>query len=82
MPAWRLIESVGLRGHRVGDVYVSTKHANFFVHEPATDKAAADKAVAPGADLRALIAEAKARVGARHGDTYAMEEEICIVDHA
>ncbi len=30
--AWRLIDEVGLRGHRVGDAEISAKHANFFAN--------------------------------------------------
>jgi UDP-N-acetylmuramate dehydrogenase len=30
--AARLIETAGLKGHRIGDIMVSTKHANFLVN--------------------------------------------------
>ena len=30
--AGRLIEAAGLKGHRVGDIQVSDKHANFFIN--------------------------------------------------
>lgn len=32
-PAWQLIDAAGLRGHRVGDVAISEKHANFLMNE-------------------------------------------------
>jgi UDP-N-acetylmuramate dehydrogenase len=32
MSAGKLIESVGLKGYRVGDVIISEKHANFFIN--------------------------------------------------
>jgi UDP-N-acetylmuramate dehydrogenase len=31
-PAWRLIEAVGLRGHRVGGAEFSDKHCNFLIN--------------------------------------------------
>lgn len=31
MPAWQLIDAVGLRGYKVGDIEISTKHANFLI---------------------------------------------------
>ena len=40
MPAWKAIESVGLRGKRIGDAMVSEKHCNFIVnvgHAKASD---------------------------------------------
>lgn len=50
--AGRLIESVGLKGHRKGSAYVSPKHANFFQAE---EGGSAD-------DVRALIEEVRERV--------------------
>ncbi|MBP9750589.1 MAG: FAD-binding protein [Candidatus Peribacteraceae bacterium] len=31
-PAWKLIEAAGLRGTKVGDLEISTKHCNFFTN--------------------------------------------------
>jgi UDP-N-acetylmuramate dehydrogenase len=31
-PAWKLIDAAGLRGVRIGDVEISTKHANFLLN--------------------------------------------------
>ena len=50
--AGELIDSLGLKGHRVGDVAVSDKHANFFVAGP---KATSE-------DVRRLVEEIKDRV--------------------
>jgi len=55
--AGRLIEACGLKGHRVGGVVVSEKHANFFVAEPG---AHAD-------DVLALIRFVQDRVEAETG---------------
>ena len=55
--AGRLIEQAGLKGHRVGDVEVSTKHANFFVN--------LGKATA--ADVRALVEHVERTVAERFG---------------
>lgn len=46
MPAWKLIEELGLRGYSIGGAQVSTKHCNFIVN--ATGEASAD-------DVRSLI---------------------------
>jgi len=32
-PAWKLIDEAGLRGHQIGDIKVSEKHANFLMNE-------------------------------------------------
>lgn len=50
--AGELIDSLGLKGHRVGDVAVSDKHANFFVAGPE----------ATSEDVRQLVEEIKDRV--------------------
>ncbi len=50
--AGELIDSLGLKGHRVGDVAVSDKHANFFVAGPE----------ATSEDVRGLVEEIKDRV--------------------
>jgi UDP-N-acetylmuramate dehydrogenase len=55
--AARLIEVSGLKGYRVGDASVSTKHANFIInHGDAT-----------AADIEALIAHVQATVQRLHG---------------
>ncbi|MCH8025972.1 MAG: UDP-N-acetylmuramate--L-alanine ligase [Chloroflexi bacterium] len=56
-PVWKLIDEVGLRGHRIGDAQVSEKHCNFFIN--------AGRARA--ADMKALIDLARERVRERHG---------------
>lgn len=35
VPAWKLIDAVGFRGTRIGDVHVSEKHANFLLNDGA-----------------------------------------------
>ena len=32
VPAWQLIDAAGLRGYRVGDIEISSKHANFLIN--------------------------------------------------
>ncbi len=55
--AARLIESAGLKGHRIGGAAVSTKHANFIVNQ----------GTATAADLEALIAHVQETVRRVHG---------------
>jgi UDP-N-acetylmuramate dehydrogenase len=55
--AGRLIEQAGLKGHRVGDVEVSRKHANFFVNLGA----------ASAADVLALVGHVEDVVRERFG---------------
>lgn len=55
--AGRIIDSLGLKGHAVGDVSVSEKHANFFVAGEA----------ATAADLYRLVEEVRSIVEARTG---------------
>jgi UDP-N-acetylmuramate dehydrogenase len=50
--AGEIIDSLGLKGLRIGDVSVSTKHANFFVAGPA----------ATSGDIRRLVVVVKDRV--------------------
>jgi UDP-N-acetylmuramate dehydrogenase len=56
-PAWKLIDEVGLRGHRIGDAQVSDKHCNFFINA----------GHARAADVKALIDLARSRVRERFG---------------
>lgn len=55
--AARLIESAGLKGHRIGGAVVSTKHANFLVNE----------GQASAADIESLIHHVRAEVERVHG---------------
>ena len=55
--AARLIESCGLKGHRVGGAQISEKHANFIVNTGG----------ATAADIEALIHEARTRVAQKSG---------------
>jgi len=66
-PAWRLIDQVGLRGHRIGDAQISPKHTNFIVN---CDHASAS-------DVRALMASAQGRVEERFG--LRLEPEVTLV---
>jgi UDP-N-acetylmuramate dehydrogenase len=65
--AWRLIDQVGLRGHRIGDAEISAKHANFFCN--------AGRATA--AEVRQLIELAERRVRERFG--IELEREVQLV---
>ncbi len=55
--AWRLIETAGLKGYRIGDASVSTKHANFIINHGA----------ARAADIEALIQHVQQTVLKVHG---------------
>ena len=55
--AARLIEAVGLKGARIGDAEISTKHANFIIN----------RGQARAADIEALIQRAQAEVWGRFG---------------
>jgi len=55
--AARLIEAAGLKGHRIGDASVSTKHANFIINHGA----------ASAADIERLIEHVRAAVERVHG---------------
>jgi UDP-N-acetylmuramate dehydrogenase len=55
--AWRLIETAGLKGHRIGDASVSMKHANFIINHGA----------ARAADIEALIQHVQSTVLQVHG---------------
>jgi UDP-N-acetylmuramate dehydrogenase len=61
--AGRLIESAGLKGHRIGSACVSTKHANFFQADPG---GSAD-------DVRALVDHVRRVVADRVGVTLQTE---------
>ena len=62
-----LIERAGLKGHAIGDVAVSSKHANFFVAGPG----------AASSDIRRLIYDVRDLVQAREG--VLLEPEIQMV---
>jgi UDP-N-acetylmuramate dehydrogenase len=66
-PAWKLLDSVGMRGHRIGGAEFSAKHCNFLVN-------AGD---AKAADVAALKHEAEARVFERFG--IRLENEVTLV---
>lgn len=66
-PAWKLIESVGMRGERRGDAAISDKHCNFFVNY----------GNAKAEDVAWLIREAERRVQEQFG--IALEREVAFV---
>jgi UDP-N-acetylmuramate--alanine ligase len=66
-PAWRLIDQVGLRGHRIGDAMISDKHCNFFLNV----------GQARAADVKALIDLARTRIRDQFG--IEMELEIGLI---
>jgi UDP-N-acetylmuramate dehydrogenase len=64
--AGRMIDGLGLKGHRVGHAMVSDRHANFFIN----------LGHATFADMRALIEDVRGRVRAAHG--VELEEEVIV----
>jgi UDP-N-acetylmuramate dehydrogenase len=64
--AGRMIDELGLKGHRVGDAMVSDRHANFFVN---TGRATCS-------EMRALIERVRERV--RGGYGVELEEEVIL----
>lgn len=66
-PAGKLIESLGMKGFRLGDAEISAKHANFIVN----------RGHATAADVLALMTEVKKRVFDTHG--IRLEEEIVVL---
>ncbi len=64
--AWRLIDAVGLRGHRIGDARISEKHSNFIENLGA----------ARAADVAALMREAQRRVKEQFGIDLENEVEL------
>ncbi|MFQ5879162.1 MAG: UDP-N-acetylmuramate dehydrogenase [Dehalococcoidia bacterium] len=67
MPAWRLIERVGLRGHRISDAQISDVHTNFIVNY----------GQASAADVVALMELAQRRVWEEFG--VQLEREVSLV---
>jgi UDP-N-acetylmuramate dehydrogenase len=64
--AGELIDSLGLKGLRVGGVAVSDKHANFFVADPD----------ASSRDIRELVEVVKATVAERTGTILELEIQL------
>ncbi|MGH9682022.1 MAG: UDP-N-acetylmuramate dehydrogenase [Candidatus Acidiferrales bacterium] len=64
--AGRMIDELGLKGHRVGDAMVSDRHANFFVNA----------GVASCADMLKLIDDVRERVRVAHG--IELENEVIV----
>jgi UDP-N-acetylmuramate dehydrogenase len=64
--AGRMIDELGLKGHRVGDARVSDRHANFFINA----------GHASAADMLELIADVRRRVRERYG--VELEEEVIV----
>lgn len=63
-PAWKAIDSAGLRGFRLGDACISSKHPNFIVN----------MGRASALDIKGLIEKVKKEVYERTGTV--MEEEV------
>lgn len=65
--AWKCVEQVGLKGHKVGGARFSLKHSNFIVNEGGATRA----------DVLALIALAKERVKLQLG--IELQEEVIVL---
>lgn len=74
IPASFLIDQAGLKGRRVGKVFISPKHANFFVNSSPTKSLAGDKGGASAGDVVTLAGIAKDIVRRKYG--IVLEEEI------
>jgi UDP-N-acetylmuramate dehydrogenase len=66
-PAWKLLESVGMRGYRIGGAEFSEKHCNFLINAGG----------ATAADVSALKREAQRRVLEQFG--VRLENEVTLV---
>jgi UDP-N-acetylmuramate dehydrogenase len=66
-PAWKLIDSVGMRGYQIGGAQFSEKHCNFLINAGG----------ATAADVAALKAEAQRRVREQFG--VELENEVTLV---
>ena len=64
--AGRLIEAAGLKGRRIGNVEISTQHANFFINHGQT----------LAEDMKALIDLARSTVAEKFGITLELEVEL------
>lgn len=64
--AGRLVESVGLKGFRIGDAQISERHGNFIIN----------LGNAKAGEVLALIAEMQARVKERHGIDLELEAKV------
>jgi UDP-N-acetylmuramate dehydrogenase len=65
-PAGKLIESCGLKGHRIGGAHISTKHANFIINDGS----------ATSSDILALIELVQQRVYQEFGIELRLEIEV------
>ncbi len=66
MPAWKLIDEMGLRGYQIGGAKVSEKHSNFIVNENNT---------ASASDIRSLIDLIRAQAKEKYGISLITEVE-------
>lgn len=64
--AGRLVESVGLKGFRIGDAQISERHGNFIIN----------LGNAKAGEILALIAEMQTRVKERHGIDLELEAKV------